>query len=206
MIGVSAIKDVSIKTRLIDAGKTLFADRGFAGTSVREICKEADASSTMIHHYFGSKEGLYNAIVDEFTSTTFDVPLRLIAKPPKTQEEFLLRLEMFMMETFRALIAQAPVFRIIAQQATRYVGTAKFHTGLADFLTAAQNAGFLSTDLKIELVTGIVLDRLGGQIIYASMAQNDQPNVLNDEAYAEEWLNANVSVLIHGLAFSPAQG
>lgn len=154
----------------------------------------------MIHHYFGSKEGLYNAIIDEFTSATFDVPLRLIAKPPKTQEEFLLRLEMFMTETFGALVDQAPVFRIIARESKSYVGTSQFHTGLANYLTAAQEAGFLSADLKIGLVTGIVLDRLGGQIMYASMVQDNRPNVLNDEAYAEEWLNANTAVLIHGLA------
>jgi len=191
--------EVPIKTRLIEAGKELFADRGFDGASVREICKMADASSTMIHHYFGSKEGLYNAIIEEFTSATFDVPLRLIDKPPKTQEEFILRLEMFISETFCALLAQAPVFRIISREAKRYVGTSKFQDGLSDYLSAAQNAGFLGADLKIELVTGLVLDRLGGQIMYASMAQDDRPNVLNDEAYAQEWLSANTTVLIHGL-------
>lgn len=200
MIEGNTIIEVPIKTRLIEAGKELFADRGYDGASVRDICKLADASSTMIHHYFGSKEGLYKAIVDEFTSTTFAVPLRLIDKPPKTQEEFVLRLEMFISETFRALLSQAPVFRIIARESKKFVGTAQFHTGLAAYLTAAQNAGFLSADLKIELVTGIVLDRLGGQIMYVSRVPDDQPNVLNDEAYAEEWLNANISVLIHGLA------
>ncbi len=199
MIEGKAIKDVSIKSRLIEAGKAMFADRGFDGASVREICKMADASSTMIHHYFGSKEGLYKAIVEEFNSATFDVPLRLIDKPPKTQEEFILRLEMFISETFRALLAQASVFRIIVRDAKRYIDTSQFHEGLSKYLSAAQNAGFLSADLKIELVTGLVLDRLGGQIMYASMAQDDRPNVLNDEAYAEEWLNANTTVLIHGL-------
>jgi len=198
-----AIKDVSIKSRLIEAGKSMFAERGFNGASVREICKMADASSTMIHHYFGSKEGLYNAIIEEFTSTTFDVPLRLIDKPPRTQEEFILRLEMFISETFRALSAQAPVFRIIAREARQYVGTSKFHDGFSNYLSAAQNAGFVSADLKIDLVTGLVLDRLGGQIMYASKMQDDRPNVLNDEAYAKEWLNANTTVLIHGLGGRP---
>ncbi len=162
----------------------------------------ADASSTMIHHYFGSKEGLYDAIIDEFTSATFEVPLRLIDRPPKTREEFVLRLEMFISETFRALLTQAPVFRIIARESKKFVGAAQFHTGLGTYLTAAQNAGFLSVDLKVELVTGIVLDRLGGQIMYVSRAPDDQPNVLNDEDYAEEWLSANIAVLIHGLAKS----
>lgn len=196
------IKDASIKSRLIDAGKTLFAAHGYAGASVRDICKAADASSTMIHHYFGSKQGLFNAIIDEFTSATFDVPLRLIAKPAKTQEEFLLRLEMFISETFRALLGQAPVFRILVRENRGFVGMSQFHEGFAAFLKAAQKAGFLNPALKVELITGLVLDRLGNQVMYAATSQNGAPNILNDEAYAQEWLAANVAVLIHGLAGS----
>ncbi len=154
----------------------------------------------MIHHYFGSKEGLFNAIIEEFTSTTFDVPLRLIAKPPKTPEEFRLRLEMFISETFRALVGQAPVFRILVRESKGFVGMSRFHEGFAHYLKSAQSSGFLSAELKIELVTGLVLDRLGNQVMYAATSQNDQPNVLNDENYAEEWLSANVAVLIDGLA------
>jgi len=153
----------------------------------------------MIHHYFGSKQGLFDAIVEEFTQTSFEVPLRLIAKPPKKREEFLLRLEMFISETFRALLVQAPVFRIITRDSRSYVNTAQFHKGLTEYLLLAQEAGFVSADMKIEFITGIVLDRLGGQIMYASMVQDDSPTVLNDEAYAEEWLAANTAVLIHGL-------
>lgn len=154
----------------------------------------------MIHHYFGSKQGLFDAIVEEFTMASFEVPLRLIAKPAKTQEEFLLRLEMFISETFRALIAQAPVFKVIARENTRYEGTLQFHEGFSQYLLQAQDAGFVDSDLRVDLVTGIVLDRLGGQIMYASRAPEGAPTVLNDEAYAEDWLSANIAVLLHGFA------
>lgn len=194
------INNKPVKTRLIEAGKSLFADRGYAGASVREICAAADASSTMIHHYFGSKRDLYEAIVNEFRTATFEVPLRLIAKPAKTREEFLLRLEMFISETFQALIAQADVFRVIAREQQGHELTSQFHAGLATYLSAAQGAGFINLDLKVELVTGLVLDRLGGQILYASSIKDKATTVLNDAAYAEDWLAANSRVLIHGFA------
>lgn len=194
------IEDQSIKDRLIQSGKSLFADHGYAGVSVRQICAKANASSTMIHHYFGSKQGLYDAIVDEFTSAAFEVPLRLISKPPKTEEEFRLRLEMFISETFRALVAHAPVFRIITREATGYEGTAQFHARLRTYLSSAQEAGFVEASLNVELVTGIVLDRLGGQIIFASTAADSTPTVLNSETYAEEWLAANTAVLLYGFS------
>ncbi len=192
--------DASIKSRLIEAGKTLFADRGYAGASVREICKSADASATMIHHYFGSKEGLFDAILEEFSGATFDVPLRLIAKPPQTADEFRLRLEMFISETFRALVAQAPVFRILIRESKGFVGMSRFHNGLAAYLTQAQDAGFMAEEMRVEMITGVVLDRLGNQIMYAATTKEEGPNVLSDEAYAERWLAANVTVLIFGLS------
>ena len=192
--------DHSIKQRLIAAGKTLFADKGFAGASVRDICKQAGASATMIHHYFGSKQGLFDAIVDEFGSTTFDVPLRLIAKPAQNREEFRLRLEMFITETFQALKSQAPVFRILARENQPFLAMTRFHTGLGAYLAEAQKAGLVAPELRTDLVTGIVLDRLGGQILYAAMAADDTPNVLSDADYADAWLAANTHVLIHGLA------
>ncbi|MGR3636692.1 MAG: hypothetical protein ACU0BK_12330, partial [Shimia sp.] len=158
------------------------------------------ASSTMIHHYFGNKEGLFNAIIDEFTAATFDVPLRLISKPPKTAEEMRLRLEMFISETFRALISQAVVFRILVRESRGFVGGARYHEGFAGYLRAAQDAGFVDAELEVELITGMVLDRLGNQIMYAATFKGDGKTVLNDEAYAEEWLAANTRVLLFGLA------
>lgn len=154
----------------------------------------------MIHHYFGNKQGLFDEIIKEFKSSTFDVPLRLINKPPQSAEEFRLRLEMFISETFRALVAQATVFRILVRESCGFVGIEHFHEGFGAYLKQAQEAGFIRQDLRADLVTGIVLDRLGNQIMYAATMPDEGTNVLNDETFAEEWLAANVSVLTHGLA------
>ena len=67
-------------------------------------------------------------------------------------------------------------------------------------IAEAQKAGLVAPELRTDLVTGIVLDRLGGQILYAAMAADDTPNVLSDADYADAWLAANTHVLIHGLA------
>jgi len=39
----------------------LFADKGFHGTSVRDIAQEADVNIAMISYYFGSKDKLLEA-------------------------------------------------------------------------------------------------------------------------------------------------
>ncbi len=48
----------------------LFATKGFEGTSVRDIAAAADVNLAMIHYYFGSKEKLFESIVDFNVSYT----------------------------------------------------------------------------------------------------------------------------------------
>jgi AcrR family transcriptional regulator len=47
------------RERLLDAAERLFAERGFAGTSVREITDVAGANLGGVNYYFRSKENLY---------------------------------------------------------------------------------------------------------------------------------------------------
>jgi AcrR family transcriptional regulator len=183
---------------LIEAGQALFADRGFSGTAVREICDAAGTSSTMIHHYFGSKQGLYDAIIEQFSSQAFDVPLRIIASSPKSREDFILRFEMFLTETFHALLSHAPVFQIMSRDQNEFLGLKSFHAGLAEFLNQSRKSGFIREELDIEMVTGLMLDRLGNQVLYAGMLKDSStPTVLSDEAYRKRWLAANIDVLVH---------
>ena len=50
------------RLRLLDAGLTLFADKGFANTSTRELAQAAQVNVAAISYYFGDKEGLYRAV------------------------------------------------------------------------------------------------------------------------------------------------
>lgn len=50
--------------RLIQSGAAEFARRGFHEARVRRICTGAGANISAIRYHFGSKEGLYRAVVD----------------------------------------------------------------------------------------------------------------------------------------------
>lgn len=48
--------------QIMDAAERLFAEQGFAGTSVRDIAEAAKVNLAMISYYFGSKEKLMEAM------------------------------------------------------------------------------------------------------------------------------------------------
>jgi len=49
----------STRERLLDAGEQLFSERGFEGTSVRELGALARCNPAAVNYYFGGKENLY---------------------------------------------------------------------------------------------------------------------------------------------------
>jgi TetR/AcrR family transcriptional regulator len=57
--------DESVRGRLLQAAIGLFNQRGYAPTTVREIVDAAGVTKPVLYYYFGSKEGIFQAIMDE---------------------------------------------------------------------------------------------------------------------------------------------
>jgi AcrR family transcriptional regulator len=56
------------KEIIIESAIKLFGIKGFEGTSVREIATDAGVNVAMINYYFGSKEKLFESVVEYRTS------------------------------------------------------------------------------------------------------------------------------------------
>ena len=63
--GMKKQKGQSAKALLIKAATSLFAEKGYASTSVREIVERAGVTKPVLYYYFKNKEGLFHAILDE---------------------------------------------------------------------------------------------------------------------------------------------
>ena len=50
--------------QIIGIAEKLFAEKGFSGTSIRDISQEAEINVSMISYYFGSKEKLIEALFE----------------------------------------------------------------------------------------------------------------------------------------------
>jgi AcrR family transcriptional regulator len=56
-------QDHETRQRLLSAAMRLFAERGFAKVTVREICRSARANVAAVNYHFGGKKGLYDRVV-----------------------------------------------------------------------------------------------------------------------------------------------
>ena len=50
------------RSALIEAAEEIFLKKGFGNTSLSEIARHAGITKSLIHHYFGSKEGLWREV------------------------------------------------------------------------------------------------------------------------------------------------
>ncbi|WP_323893571.1 TetR/AcrR family transcriptional regulator [Aeromonas allosaccharophila] len=72
---------IDTKNRILDAAEVLFAERGFADTSLRLITSEADVNLASVNYHFGSKKELIQAVLDRYLSLfmpDLDVRLRVL--------------------------------------------------------------------------------------------------------------------------------
>lgn len=56
------------RKKIINSAIVLFANKGFASTSTREICKHAGVNLSLIAYYFETKDGLYTSIIESIVN------------------------------------------------------------------------------------------------------------------------------------------
>ena len=64
--------------KILQVASKLFAEKGFANVSVRDICRETGTSAPVIYYYFRSKKGLFDAVARRQIS--MDVFIKKLSK------------------------------------------------------------------------------------------------------------------------------
>ena len=74
----------STKDRILGAAEELFAQHGFAGTSLRQVTSRADVNIAAVNYHFGSKENLVNEV---FRRRMDDMSARRLAALARAQAD-----------------------------------------------------------------------------------------------------------------------
>ena len=57
------------RAAILDAAERLFAERGYAATTIKQIGIDARVNSALLYYYFADKEQLYRAVLQRLLST-----------------------------------------------------------------------------------------------------------------------------------------
>jgi TetR/AcrR family transcriptional regulator, mexJK operon transcriptional repressor len=132
---------------IVDAARRVFLREGYSA-SMDLVAAEAGVSKQTVYNHFGSKEGLFRAIVDDLSSELLDVLLERDGAPAVTLETFARRfLKMLLapssLALHRMLVAEAPRFPDLAREI--YIGgPARAASQLALYLAEENRKGTLA--------------------------------------------------------------
>ena len=197
------------RERLIKSAKKLFAEKGVQGTSIREICGDAEVGINMIHHYFGNKNGLVDTVLDEFHNMLSQPLFRLLSDGPDDENDFKVKFKLYFKETLEVLAENKELFEILfteilrmnpEEQATRYEETNSYQDIFIHFLEEGKKKKIVRQSLDIEMISGLLFDRVINQVRFASLIQYQQNGgSLDNPKYKKRWIDANVDLLLHGI-------
>ena len=97
------------KTAILTAAEVLFADKGYDATSLQAICDKASVARGTPGYFFGSKEGLYRAVLERSFARSRELVtvLRARARQPHTDAQDLLE---FAIESVFDFLVTNPMF------------------------------------------------------------------------------------------------
>ena len=198
---VTSAEDLSSRARLRDAAVRLFAERGVAGTSVRDIAEAAGVTAGLITHHFGSKERL-KAAVDELMVEVFTAPLTAPSDHSSPTADGVA-------EALAHTMAAHPDLRAYLRRSflendpasgevfDRFVGL------MRERLAEMQVAGTLRADLDLDWAPLQVLFLHFGPLLLGPAVER----ILNIDSYADDVIRrrsrAHVELLSHGFLSNP---
>lgn len=84
----------SSRSRLLSTAGEAFAEKGFDRATAREICITAGVNPAAVNYYFGTKDGLYEAVLQEAHRRILDIETQAGAIPEAASPE--VKLESFL--------------------------------------------------------------------------------------------------------------
>ncbi|MGM0386897.1 MAG: TetR family transcriptional regulator, partial [Actinomycetota bacterium] len=81
--GATPGEDVTTKIRILDAARRSFARLGYHGTALRDLADEVGCNVALIPYHYGSKLGLFEAVVGQGLARTREIRVLMDERDPQ---------------------------------------------------------------------------------------------------------------------------
>ncbi|MFD4633614.1 TetR family transcriptional regulator [Streptomyces sp. NPDC058284] len=129
------------RDQILRAAREEFSERGYEKTSVRGIAKAAGVDPALVHHYFGTKEQVFEAAITVAFAPALDAPAAIEEGPLDAVGE---RLTRFIFGIWENPATRAPVLAIVRSAMNNDTAAAVFRR-----LVAAQLLGRIAHRLDL---------------------------------------------------------
>ncbi|MEU9989986.1 TetR family transcriptional regulator [Streptomyces sp. NPDC048045] len=144
------------RDRILTAAREQFSERGYDKTSVRGIAKAADVDSALVHHYFGTKEQIFEAAIAVAFAPALDAPNAVADGPLEGVGE---RLTRFVFGVWDNPTTRAPLLAILRSAVNNETAAAVFRRLVASQLLrrVAAQVDLPDAELRAELAAAQIV-------------------------------------------------
>ncbi|HEX4215279.1 MAG TPA: TetR/AcrR family transcriptional regulator [Candidatus Dormibacteraeota bacterium] len=189
---------------LLGAAAEEFARHGLQGARVHEIVRRADVNERMIYHHFGSKQGLYRAVLeDQWLGGlgSWEPELKEAASLGPQQG-----LRMVLERLFEHTLVERPLFARLALQdalnewdGVPQVSLSQIPEGLGELYRRGQEEGVLRADCDFETFYLSALGALAGIGIIGPRFSDIRERAKRDPDYMVQLRDRTLSLLFEGV-------
>ena len=191
------------RRQLVHTALLLFSEKGYRGTSVRDISRSAGVNEGLLYHYFSGKADLFRAVLEEYAPIqAFSAFPATAADAPPTSYSFAEALQAFGSEFTARIRAYRP---FIVTMLTEAPSDPELGSILSEFLTATQDniTRFLIRYREADQINPQIPVEMAARVLQGSLMLHILTEVLPAPAAradGESALSDLVNVLLLGLA------
>ena len=181
------------RDRILTAAREEFSERGYEKTSVRGIAKAAGVDSALVHHYFGTKEQVFEAAIAVALAPAQNAPEAVVEGPLDGVGE---RLTRFIFGIWENPATRTPLLAVVRSAVNNEAAAAVFRR-----LVVSQVLGRVAA--RLDLPDGELRAELAAaQLVGTAMLRY----VIKVEPLASvdvEWIIARVAPVVQGHLTGP---
>lgn len=195
------------KQALLIQAKKHFAQFGFEGASLREICKEAEANVSSVKYHFSDKEGLYKACLVEFADKRLQ-KLNIILTPSDNIEEFKVKMKIFIDDFFNESFGDLEMNQLVCNEIemmnpimeNMFSSTfLKIFQKLIEVINDGVEKKFIRADLDPDTIGTMVFMTINQAVRYDHINSKYFNRTLANKEYRSKFINDLVSIITNGI-------
>jgi AcrR family transcriptional regulator len=197
------------KSEILRHARALFGERGFDGTTLRELAARAEVNVAMVAYYFGDKEGLYLACIADLTQDRMTL-IKQILVAPLSREDFAVKFRVCLLTLASAMASEASLVRLILRELQNKRGqgeisdavlraTLPLYELIRGFLSDTLEKGIIAPRLNADLLTIQVMSMLVHPHSVEALMEKTLGYTLRDPEYQKMYVEQMIQLVFQGV-------
>jgi AcrR family transcriptional regulator len=184
------------RQHLLEVAERLFAQQGYEAVSIRQLAAEADVNIAMVSYYFGSKEKLFEALLESKLPKTRQVLEQLLASEIPSWEKLSKIIDMYIDKFFSGKAFHRIIMRELSlQQRPDHVKIIAENMGrnmqvIRSIIEEGQEKGqfrYVDVELTIASIFGTLSTAINNQPLMCILMKEPDVEMVYGDAYRERF-------------------